>query len=386
MVTLLRIVIGCAFMFTGTQFALAGLLIGSPTRVFAQEETDWMLIGPDEPVMSVAVSPSFDVDSTIFVGTSIKVLKSVDAGATWADIGTDLKPRFPSAPPSPVDQNWVIRVSPAYATDRTIVAVGTASGFISENGGACWREFATGAMVCPTCPRFIDAQFSPDYASDGMLMLASASGGGLFRFLDRAHRVDLVPVSGGMRSAVQDGVAGGLVSVAFSPSYAIDRTVFAGSQDGMFKSTDGGATWADLRIQAKLNSTGFFYVPSVSPDGSTLIVGAQGGTLRSTDGGESWQVIGKSPCPSHSGTLFDPDFADNGIVFAFASCPNGVWSSQDSGQTWEEAMSADTWAEVHPVPLAVHVQAAWLPGNPRVLLVPSRRGLRAHVQGAVPGT
>jgi hypothetical protein len=32
-------------------------------------------------------------------------------------------------------------------------------------------------------------------------------------------------------------------AVALSPSYTADHTLFAGTRDGVFKSTDGGASW-----------------------------------------------------------------------------------------------------------------------------------------------
>ncbi|HID64568.1 MAG TPA: exo-alpha-sialidase [Anaerolineae bacterium] len=81
-----------------------------------------------------------------------------------------------------------------------------------------------------------------------------------------------------------------------SPNYGDDQTLFARLDEGLIKSTDGGRTWWPVNIGLPLKDDG--NPPSVlslaiSPDyasDGTLFVGlVDHGVYRSVDGGESWE-------------------------------------------------------------------------------------------------
>jgi photosystem II stability/assembly factor-like uncharacterized protein len=116
------------------------------------------------------------------------------------------------------------------------------------------------------------------------------------------------------------------VLVAAAPGSA---TLYAGG-DRLYRSTDGGKTWAAL--------PGDFPVAAfaVAPSDPRILVAAEpadcgggppGALHRSTDGGQTWQT--RSPGAS----VLDIDPANPDHLFAIRC--DGLYGSTDAGQTWQ---------------------------------------------------
>ncbi len=125
---------------------------------------------------------------------------------------------------------------------------------------------------------------------------------------------------------------------------------------GIFKSTDAGASWAQLPSTSVAQAGGaFYYVNKIvlSPnDPSRLYAGTKHGVFRSTDAGASWQVILANPwyngtSPTTNGcSLGCLDLAirsdrDPDVLFAtFGSFDkDGLFRSDDGGDTWTETVT-----------------------------------------------
>lgn len=116
--------------------------------------------------------------------------------------------------------------------------------------------------------------------------------------------------------------------LAASPSYDIDGTLFAAAQDGIWKSTDRGATWTLV-----LSLPGARHVV-ISPDFSSdgIVYGADDSHLyRSDDGGSHWTDLGTPPALDVLG--LSPAFAADHTLIV-AGDGGQVYRSGDAGATW----------------------------------------------------
>ncbi|HSU69519.1 MAG TPA: hypothetical protein VLJ39_21715, partial [Tepidisphaeraceae bacterium] len=115
---------------------------------------------------------------------------------------------------------------------------------------------------------------------------------------------------------------------------------------GIFKSTDGGSTWARLPHQP--GALRVFFGLAVDPtDPKRLYWGAcgtGGGLYRSDDAGESWQRVFQN-----EQWLFNVLVAPDGTVYAPGQ---NLWRSADHGQTWKKLTNLPEGQimglEVHP--------------------------------------
>lgn len=119
----------------------------------------------------------------------------------------------------------------------------------------------------------------------------------------------------------------------YTPAIAADRQqeghLIAGSEAGLFRSTDAGARWAPIGPR----SVPIRDVQQSAADPQLWLAGTQGhGALISRDGGQTWQPL-KGDAPQ--GTVFavaaDPLKARR---IAVAGYDAGVYVSDDAGASW----------------------------------------------------
>lgn len=219
------------------------------------------------------------------------VARSTDGGATWQRANEGLRARLLPD----------LALSPAFATERTIVAAGLEDGaLLSTDGGATWS-----------------------------------------------------PRNAGLGDAA-------VLRVAFSPRYPADQTLYAATGAGLYRSRDGAASWQSVGAAEASGPIDTFAVGSAGDgSGSILALATAGRLLLSRDEGVSWQSRGEalrgarvlslalSPNYEHDRTLFAATTAhapDTGSAVV------ALWRSVDGGARWEP------WLEeqVHrPLPLAL---------------------------------
>ena len=125
--------------------------------------------------------------------------------------------------------------------------------------------------------------------------------------------------------------------VAFSPNYIADHTVFAGTYDGVYKSTDGGLTWT---LKNKEGDLTIFHVNSVSVSPNyvndhTLVAGTTEGVHQSTDGANNWALISSDTLEANV-VAFSPTFPSDQTIFVGA-WSGGVYVTNNDGGTWNLA-------------------------------------------------
>ena len=127
--------------------------------------------------------------------------------------------------------------------------------------------------------------------------------------------------------------------------------------DGVYKSTDGGKTWANLGLRTSRYINRIVIDPRandtvlVAATGSLWGPGGERGVYKTTDGGKTWkQVLKVDDDTGANDLVMDP--GDSKIVYAStyqrrrtACCMNGggpgsgLWKSTDGGDTWTRLKS-----------------------------------------------
>ena len=153
------------------------------------------------------------------------------------------------------------------------------------------------------------------------------------------------------------------------------EVVYAGTQDGPYRSTDRGNHWE--RLDYPRNAPGVWSFLFRPGDLSVMYLGtAPGEVYRSTNGGDSWKKLGAAMGSNECAMAFptrvialaaDPNFPDE--IYAALEVA-GVIRSSDGGDTWEEitgslAPSEDT-LDLH----GVQCTAA----SPHTVFITTRQG------------
>lgn len=304
---------------------------------------------PQTLLIDFDVSPDFANDRELVAITYWKgAARSRDAGATWEAINGDLAPSFwtqakrlrgGSDEYAQIQRYHSIAYSPDYAVDRALF-VGLRNWFlISEDGGDSWdrvelTQFAGGEDVIPDRLRFSD-----NFASDGVLLFCCRFGegktraGAVFRSEDRGRTwVETLRTE-----------AKYMQSLALSPRFSEDGIAYTSSARGgsnsvVFRSTDGGRTWSE--ISGDLEFSDFGAELSVSPgfaENRTVWAGTEHGLWRSRDAGDRWERL-KTEVFSEDGfidllTLSAlPD--EKGRIMVTVK-GEGMFQSLDGGETFE---------------------------------------------------
>jgi photosystem II stability/assembly factor-like uncharacterized protein len=173
------------------------------------------------------------------------------------------------------------------------------------------------------------------------------------------HAQDAFPVNEKLFQALQwRGIGpyrgGRALAVAGIPG---DPTTFyfGAVAGGVWKTTDGGATWLPLTDQTAISSVGAI---AVAPSNHSVIYVGSGeaaprgdmtygdGVYKSVDGGKTWSNIGLRDSRQIGALIVDPDNADIVLVAAFGHAfgPNkerGVFRTTDGGKSWTKVLYRD---------------------------------------------
>jgi photosystem II stability/assembly factor-like uncharacterized protein len=161
--------------------------------------------------------------------------------------------------------------------------------------------------------------------------------------------------SRGLFKSTNGGATWSAISVVFPlfiHSLVIDprtpTTLYVGgcskspSSDGVFKSTDGGASW--YLLKAGLTGNPCFVALAIDPQTpSTLYAGTnQGGVLKTTDGGANWRPVNSGLSNTYVTCLvIDPQTPTNIYVgvAGIAGQTGGVAKSINGGESWSEVVN-----------------------------------------------
>jgi photosystem II stability/assembly factor-like uncharacterized protein len=197
----------------------------------------------------------------------------------------------------------------------------------------------------PTSPAFGGTNrwtaIGPDAANVAVLAIVPSTASTLFAGTDAGV---LKSTDGGQNWAVTGAVpTGGVSALAIDP--ATPATLFAGTSAGVFRSDDGGQLWIAVnaglgdRRQVMINGLAF---DSDSP--AALYAVTSGGVFKTNDGGANWTSInaglaGLTPTglaldPTAPATLYLGVFAEPDPDCDCGPTDAGVLKSTDAGASW----------------------------------------------------
>lgn len=312
------------------------------------------LSNPGQHLHSLAIDPLHP--NTIFLGSHYGLFISTDGGKTWPQARGELNTlMITSLAASPIGEGLgLIGIDPngsdfgqngvyfshdggvtltkasdppgmPRGTSRFRIAAGPASAhdwlviYVNEglyetlNDGQSWRRLLT-----PT---------SQQEAQRAILALP----GTRTIFLGTSDHLD-VTFDDGAHWQVATGVPDGVYEIVVSP--AAPQTVYASADSGVYRSTDGGHTFA--RVSGPVASTPLTTL-AISQQHAGLLYGLGGGVgaeqvFRSADGGVTWTALPPLTAANPFVFIVSP-LNDQRLIMGFYS-PAAAIQSLDGGQTW----------------------------------------------------
>lgn len=204
--------------------------------------------GPDDWVTALVISPDFATDRTLFAGIRERgVYKTVDGGQTWQPVNSGFEflkeVALPVSPNYNVDpvlfaslKDIKLAISPAFGRDQTMFTSSNEGLFKTTDGGQTWHKLASAPELEHS--NIESLAISPAYENDHML-LVSVKGKGLFKTGDGGDTF----VEIGEQLIEQNQT---LKWLAFSPLYPADKTIYAASEETLFRSVDDGQSWHSM--------------------------------------------------------------------------------------------------------------------------------------------
>ena len=354
-----------------------------PERLYSAMQ--WRCIGPHRGGRVLAVSGVRGEPDTFYFGAvGGGVWKTTDAGRTWTPI-FDNQPiaSIGALAVSTSDPN-IIYVGTGEADMRSDISFG-AGVYKSTDAGQTWVY--TGLKDTRQIGRILVDPKNPD------IVLVAALGHG---FGPNADRGVFRSTDGGKtwtRVLYKDENTGA-IDLAFDPDNS--KTVYAtlwnarrpawstyapitGPGGGLYKSTDGGATWKELTGHGlpteKLGRIGVDVVAGQHGRRVYALIdaGSASGLYRSDDGGDSWSLISTEPRILSRGWYFgevrsDPKNAD--VVYVSNV---SLYRSLDGGKTFKAIRGAPGGDDYHSL---------WIdPENPRRMIAGVDQGTIITLNG-----
>ncbi|MGD2253329.1 MAG: hypothetical protein PVF70_10495 [Anaerolineales bacterium] len=268
----------------------------------------------------IVISPNYVNDCTMFVATiSTGVHKSIDCGSSWSEVNngvTESKLRQIEIPAGASDANTIIGL-----TESSHL-------LISTDGAATWRLASTSLEAIDLRNIALSAAFVEDqtmYASAEHWSSEEYGGGpGVFKSTD----------GGATWRRMVNGMSDHHVwRVVASPDFEAKEVLVALTHSGVELSPDGGESWSMLTLPDP-DVIDLALSPTYASDQTIMAASHTGRLYFSNDGGGNWTGV-NALCDDPGFLALSPDFASDGIACHICGgVADTVCCSFDGGHTW----------------------------------------------------
>ena len=372
--------------------AIAADAIADPVPSAAYQQLRWRMVGPFRGGRTRAASGVASQPNVFYVAqVNGGVWKTDDYGRTWRPIFDD----------QPTQSVGAIAVAPS---DPSIIYVGSGEGlhrpdlsvgdgvYKSTDAGKTWKH--VGLPDAQQIPQIAVDPRNPNRVFAAVLghPYGPSDQRGVFRSLDGAKtwtRVLFKDANTGASDIEIDPKHPEVVYAALWESRlgpSEDGNEFRGAGGGLFKSTDGGTTWKQLKNGLPNNAVQFdiaiapsqpsrLYLELTTTDPSAYGTAKGAGLFRSDDAGANWTRITTDERPMMKiggGDLMVPvvDPKNPDVVYVASLV---AMKSSDGGKTW-------TW--LRGAPGGDDYQNLWInPSDPNVFVLVSDQGANVTVNG-----
>jgi photosystem II stability/assembly factor-like uncharacterized protein len=313
----LRTFVFCFILATAfsTQAQPSGLQISQPVPAQDFSALHWRLIGPFRAGRAVAVAGVGGSSNDFYFG-------SVDGGV-WktGDAGTVWKPMFDG---QPVASIGALAVAPSnskvlYAgTGESDIRSDLASGdgvYKSTDGGHTWKNI--GLRNSRQISRILIDPANANVVYAGVLGYAYGPSPerGVYKSTDGGATWQHVLDKGPDVGIADMAIAIGKPNILFAATWNAHRPPWStyapleGPGSGLYRSTDGGATWSQLTGSGLPGGDWGRVGVAISSDGTRVYAviadKKQSGLYRSDDGGNSWRCVNSDPRLTSRGWYFN---------------------------------------------------------------------------------
>jgi hypothetical protein len=301
--------------------AFLALIVTAPA---AAQTATWSVEGPQGGNVYCLVADPFH-SSVLYAGTSLGVYKSGDGGATWAPSGNGM----PTARVQTIVLDPTV-TSTLYAGTVTPNGVPSLGIFKSVDSGQTWAPSNAGLIDPTSLSAPVDVGALAIDPHNSQTLVAGTRFSEIFKSTD-GGATWAAKTAGGFDLALE------VSSIVFDPTNSAN--VWAASTQGLIHSTDSGENWfffGDAGIP--------FYTLAIDPTNpSTMYAGDNTGfgILKSTNGGNNWvqtnnslpvnsNPAGGTSYPIINSLSFDPTHS---TLYA-TTYSNGIFASNNAASSW----------------------------------------------------
>ncbi|MGD1854911.1 MAG: WD40/YVTN/BNR-like repeat-containing protein [Leptolyngbyaceae cyanobacterium] len=136
--------------------------------------------------------------------------------------------------------------------------------------------------------------------------------------------------------------------IAISENFVVDKTVFLGGFNGLYKSVQSGQQWREIETLARGSVVAMDVSPNYAEDSTLALTTYVGKILMSRDQGQTWELTMEGAEVPRLNNSFEPTYQDPRRFFDIAFSPDygedgtlftsGLWTkylrSTNGGQSW----------------------------------------------------
>lgn len=196
-----------------------------------------------------------------------------------------------------------------------------------EGGNLIQGEFESSTAVAGSFSRHIECISTTGDQINGELSQGASWNAQWIDSLEETPAENIPSNQLGSTATSNESESAYITALAIDP--VAPSTLYAGTIDGIFKSTDAGENWRAVTAGLPISIVNILVIDPLTTE--TLYAGTSDGLFKSTDGAESWSEIDSvTMYPYVSTIVLDPERPKNIYVGTLI----GVYKSTDGGTNW----------------------------------------------------